>query len=271
MRVRQGVYRLPGVGPTWETTVLAAVLAAGPEAVASHMTAARLWDLFDGSLPAAGGGQIHVTGPKQRRLEGVAVHRRRLDVRERAILRSVPVTSVARTLFDLASFVPADDLGRCTDEALRRKLLNLDELRRLFNLHRGPGRRQLAPIRQVLAERTPDYDPGANQWEQRMDRQWDGLGLPPAKRQYWISAGGTRRRVDRAIPELRLAVEWVGAEFHGQQSRFGRDRIRISDLVLEGWDVIEVTPGWTPERIRRTVLAKVAERQLLFANAPRRW
>src|SRR5438045_232412 len=44
--VRRGVYRLPGVVATWESTVLAAVLAAGPRAVASHFTAAQLWSLF---------------------------------------------------------------------------------------------------------------------------------------------------------------------------------------------------------------------------------
>jgi hypothetical protein len=96
-----------------------------------------------------------------------------------------------------------------------------------------------------------------------MDRLWDELGLPAAQCQYWIRTGGQRYRVDRAIPELLLAVEWVGAEYHAQTGRYRRDRLRISDLALAGWEVIEVTPGWTPHRLRRTVMAKVAERRLL--------
>ena len=46
---------------------------------------------------------------------------------------------------------------------------------------------------------------------------------------------------DRALPDLRLVVEWVGSEFHGQRGRFDRDRRRISDLVQAGWDVIEAS------------------------------
>ncbi len=97
-----------------------------------------------------------------------------------------------------------------------------------------------------------------------MDEIWDQLGLPAARRQYVITTRGGRYRVDRAVVDLRLAVEWVGSEFHGQRGRYSRDRLRISDLVLAGWDVLEVTPNWTPERLRRTVLAKVAERKRLL-------
>ena len=145
-------------------------------------------------------------------------------------------------------------------EALRRGAVDLRELRRIVDLHAGGGRRRLAPVRLVLAERLPGYNPGANDWEKRMDRLWDDLGLPTAERQYSIVAGGVRRRVDRAIPEVRLAVEWVGHGYHGQVGRFSRDRIRISDLVQSGWDVLEVTPGWTPERLRATVLAGGSKR-----------
>src|SRR5580658_6699609 len=74
--VRRGVYGLPGVEPTWERAVLAAILAAGADAVASHTTAARLWDLFDGTPPAGSNDRIHVTAKSDHRLEGVVTHRR---------------------------------------------------------------------------------------------------------------------------------------------------------------------------------------------------
>jgi hypothetical protein len=263
-RVRRGVYLLAGVQPTWDTVILAAVLAAGPDAVASHWTAARIWGLFDNVQPDGAMQAIHVTAAGSHLLDGVQVHRRPLDRRERDRHRAVPVTSVARTLFDLASVMDAQNLGRCTDEALRRGLLDLGELQRLSDLHRGGGRRRLRPLRQVLAERLPGFDPGANDWEQRMDRLWDELGLPAAVRQHRVTANGCHYRVDRAIPELRLAVEWVGNEFHGQRGRFARDRIRISNLVLAGWDVVEVTPEWTTGRLQATVLAKVADRERLL-------
>jgi hypothetical protein len=99
-----------------------------------------------------------------------------------------------------------------------------------------------------------------------MDRLWAELGLPAAHRQLRVGVKGRRYRVDQAIPELGLAVEWVGSEFHGQRARFGRDRTRISDLVPAGWDVVEVTAEWTAWRSRATVSAKVAERRRLFVD-----
>ncbi len=263
-RIRQGVYLLVGVKATWGTIVLAAVLAAGPAAVASHVTAAYLWDLFEGRPPVGVPPAIHLIAPRQRHHNGVVVHRQRLGDRDRASRSGIPVTSTARTLFDLSSMVDSAQLGRCTDDALRRGLLDLEHLRRLFDEFGGSGRRRLSPLREVLAERMPGFDPGANDWERRMDELWDRLGLPAAERQYVIRTKGGRYRIDRAVVDLRLAVEWVGSEFHGQRGRYSRDRVRISDLVQAGWDVLEVTPNWTPQRLRRTVLVKVAERQRLL-------
>ena len=263
-RVRRGIYMLPGVPASWEASVLAAVLAAGPQAVVSHLTAAHLWQLFDGPQPEPVRPCIHITAPWRHHLAGVKLHRRRLDDRERTRYRSIPVTTAARTLFDLATVMDADQLGRCVDEALRRRLLTISELGRLLQQHAGAGRRRLRPLRAVLAKRLPGFDPGANKWEQRMDRQWDQLGLPASRRQYWVNVAGGRCRVDRAVPELKLAVEWVGKAYHSLDGRYARDRMRISDLVQAGWDVVEVTPEWSPNRIYATVMAKVAERRQLF-------
>jgi hypothetical protein len=62
-------------------------------------------------------------------------------------------------------------------------------------------------LQQVLAERVAGFDPGANDWELRMDRLWDALALPAARRQHVIVTEGGRYRVDRAVVDLRLAVE----------------------------------------------------------------
>jgi hypothetical protein len=269
-RVRQGIYVLPGVTMTWEAALLAAVLAAGPDAVASHLSAARLWSLFDGQTPAGVDPRFQVTASGQRRLSGVRLHRARLENRDRSRHHSVPVTAPGRTIFDLATVLDADQLARCADEALRRRLVDLRELRHLFEDHAGPGRRRLWPLEVVLADRVPGFDPGANDWEQRMDRQWEQLGLPPGPRQYWVEVGGRRYCLDRAIPELRLAVEWVGKAYHSLQSRYVRDRMRISDLVQAGWDVVEVTPEWTPQRVYATVMAKVVERRRLLGDGASR-
>jgi very-short-patch-repair endonuclease len=264
VRFRRGVYLMAGRQPTWETAVMAAVLAAGTPTVASHLTAARVWGL-EPDRQAGPPGAIHLTAPSDIRIAGVVAHVRDLPPAHRVRRGAIPVTSVARTLIDLSECFDAERLGRCTDEALRRRMVTLDGLRRLYAVSRGPGRRRLAAIRQVLNERIPGFDPGANDWERAMDDLWDSLELPTAARQHEIRCGNRTYRVDRAIIELRLAVEWVGTEYHGQVGRFRRDRKRISDLALAGWDVIEVTADWTAERVKRTVIAKAAERRRLLA------
>ena len=91
---------------TWPAAVMAAVLAAGPGAVASHWTAARLWRLFDGPIPPrrAVTRHIHVTTLRQRRLSG---RRRRIAGgwtlgRAHHSIGASRSPQVARTLADLA-------------------------------------------------------------------------------------------------------------------------------------------------------------------------
>src|SRR5687768_12281231 len=47
VRVQPQVYLIVGTPPSWEQDLLAAVVAAGPGAVASHRAAAKLWGLVD--------------------------------------------------------------------------------------------------------------------------------------------------------------------------------------------------------------------------------
>jgi predicted transcriptional regulator of viral defense system len=86
---------------------LAAVLASGQLAVLSHQSAAALWDLF------AVVTRIDVTAPRSRGPRaGVSVHRTGdLHPEDRASREGIPVTTVARTLLDLA--------GRCGTSSTR--------------------------------------------------------------------------------------------------------------------------------------------------------
>ena len=113
----------------------------------------------------------------------------------------------------------------------------MGRLHAVVKRHGGGGRRRLAPIQKVLADRIPGYDPGADDWEQRMDCLWDRLGLPPAQRQFRIRAGGHTYRVDRAIVAEKIAVEWDGYDPHGHRSNFDSDsdRRRPSWQPRGGW------------------------------------
>jgi len=259
VRVRRGVFRLCGVTPTWATMAMAAVLAAGDGAVLSHRSAAVLWGLLDHHDEA---GPLEITAPRIVRLTGVTAHRHRLGPGEITRRDAIPVTAAERTLVDLAESVRnPDELGRLCDGMLRRRLVTVGRLHAVALEHAGPGRRQLLPMRVALAERVPGFDPGANAWEQRMDRMWDELGLPRSERQYRIRIGRRSYRVDRAIVDLKIAVEWDGLDPHAYRAQLHDDVRRRAELTAAGWRVLDFTPRSKPDLIARAVLAVVAERR----------
>jgi hypothetical protein len=255
---RHGVYAIAGAPPGWRQTVLGAVLAAGRDAVASHVTAGLLWDLKHCDRTRAT--CIHVTAPRAVRLEGVTGHVRHLNAGECQTRFSIPVTSPQQTILDLAATLTADQLGQCVDDALRRDLIHLERLR-LAVAACGRGRRPIRSLRSVLAERDPGYNPGANDWEKDMDRSWEAWGLPLAIRQYRVVANNKRYRLDRAIPDLRIGIEWNGFETHGTRSGFDYDSDKRADLTAAGWHMLDFTSRSSPSRICRAVWAAVAQRQ----------
>lgn len=257
--VRHGVYRLAGTPITWEQVVLAAALAAGEPSVISHSTAAAVWDLKHSDRHTAG---IHVTADRLVRAEGVTGHRSKLTDRERTIHRSIPVTVPERTIVDLAGVLDDRQLAECVDDGLRRRLIGLRRLRELVEEAGASrhGRRLLAPLHQLLADRDPGYRCGDSDWEQAMDRQWDLLGLPQAIRQFRVTAEGRSYRIDRALPEIKVGVEWDGFDIHGTRSAFDHDCERRADLTAAGWHIIDFTSKSTPDQIVRTILRVVRDR-----------
>jgi predicted transcriptional regulator of viral defense system len=116
--VRPGVFVVAGAPPTWHQAVMAAVLAAGPQAVASHSTAANLWGLPGVERAAT---ELSTSRPDRRRLDGVVAHRTVafLDC-EHTTLERIPLTTVARTIVDLSGRFSVPKLGRMTDHGLRK-------------------------------------------------------------------------------------------------------------------------------------------------------
>lgn len=258
--VRRGVYRTCGAVQSWRMAAAAAVLAAGEGAVLSHRSAGRLWGLLSDRSDA----ELEITAARQRRLAGVSAHRHALAPTETTVVDGIPVTTVERTLLDLAERVDSRRLGEMVDDALRRRLTTTTRLAAVLGRRARPGRRKWRPMRRVLADRGQGYDPGANDWERRMDRLWDRLGLPPALRQHRVRVRGRTYVLDRAIVGLRIGVEWNGRAYHGTRSGFEYDCTRRSDLLQDGWLILDFTPASSPERIEQTVRAACEERERLL-------
>jgi hypothetical protein len=236
-----GVYRMAGAPRTWEGRAMAAVLASGPEAVASHRTAAHLWGLRGFLAP----GRIEITVPRHRRtheLAGVRVHETvAYHLVDAASRRGVCVTGAARTFIDLAAVLD-DDLAllRALDEIRRLGLASWPELWRVFVLHARRGRPGIVRARAVLdkryGRRVPDTE-----FARLFMVMLDDAGLPEPVAEHWVRGDGWRHRVDLAYPPQRIAIELDGREGHLNEVAFEADPMRNNRLLLAGWVVLHFT------------------------------
>lgn len=254
-RVRTGVYAVGGMPPSYARSVLAALLAAGDRAWASHRTAARLWGL---RVPQPE--QIDVlTLPDRRiRLDGVAHHRNQLIVHaDVTIHEAVPITSVARTLVDCLPWLPASAAGRAVDDALRRGLLTvaaLEAAHASVDEGRRTGRRLVRPMRPVLRDRLAGQLPGGSDRELDVLRILRRAGLPLPTQQYRVVVGGRERVLDYAYPVVKLYLEFDGFAEHGVvRSTFDDDRERDAELALAGWLGLRFTSNTRPADLVRRV------------------
>lgn len=125
-RVQHGVYRLVHFPASPHEDLVVAWLAAGPRSVISHDSALALYDLSD-ALPA----EIHLTVPRtaSRRRRGVRLHTGRITTQEITRRYGMPVTTVPRTIADVAAAGMADELvAQAAREAVLSGLASPDEL-----------------------------------------------------------------------------------------------------------------------------------------------
>ncbi len=228
-RIHRGVYAVGRRGLDQRGRWLAAVLACGEGAVLSHLSAAALWGL------ARPRGPTDVTcTPGRARRTGIRAHEGRLHTSERTELSSIPVTTVARTLFDYAEAAPFAQLEKAWEEADRRNLLRFAEIERVCE--RGWGRRALKPIRRLLAEAKAPSE-GRSPLETRFARFREHYRLPPAATNVTV----LDREVDVLWPTARLIVELDSWEHHSHRDAFERDRARDPALLLAGYRTVRVT------------------------------
>jgi len=211
-----------------EARWLGAVLACGHDAVLSHCSAAALWGLLEDRWSF-----VDVTTPRRGRkgTEGIRLHRtRRLDRADVVVVRAIPVTTVERTLVDLADVVPLRVLRRAARQAevLRLPVGSLRE--------KAHGRRG-APSLSALSLHRADVVLTRSQLESRFLRLCRGFGIPRPDRNVGIE--GKER--DFVWRDARLVVEVDGHATHGTRFAFEDDRARDVALVRAGWRVVRFT------------------------------
>jgi len=245
-----------------EGLYMAAVLACGPGAVLSHRSAAVLHELRDWGYTRI---EVTVPGRSGRRHEGVKVHRSTtLTTADVTVVNNIPVTTVARTLLDLAEVVTGRQLERSFDQAEIVETLDLRAIQ--DQLARNPTRRGAKAVRHVLETHYIGSTPTENDFEDAFLALTRRLGLPDPESQFYIDPRDGERpiKVDFAWPGRRIAVETDGRRTHRTQQAFETDRRRDQRLTAAGWKVIRTT--WRQLKYRPHELAPVLLKLLGLAS-----
>jgi very-short-patch-repair endonuclease len=239
-RIYKGVYS-PSPAPllSLKGRYMAAVLACAPDAVLSHRSAAALHD-----LRATSRAQIEVTvaGRTGRNHPGIQVHRSTtLTPADTTTVDGIPVTTIARTMFDLATVLPRRAVERAMDQAEILQALDgralADQLARNHTL----GAARL--VRSILERHRAGTTPTRNDFEERLlavvraadlpDPEVNALVVPPD--------GGRAFSVDFVWRQQRLIIETDGYATHGTRQAFEGDRRRDQLLTLAGWRIVRIT------------------------------
>jgi very-short-patch-repair endonuclease/predicted transcriptional regulator of viral defense system len=247
LRLHRGVYAVGHARLRREGWWLAAVLAVGPAAVLSHRDAAGLHD-----LRPANHTRTDVTTTRQpRAIDGIAVHRTTvLDADDITTISGVPVTTVARTLLDLAGIVPHDHLTNAIKEAERQRTFDLRAIEAVMARMRGRTGRGHSALRQAIEEYA---NLGLSATDSLLEDAFHRLvrdnGLPsPA-----INAYVEGFKIDAVWRSHRVAVELDGWAHHHSRRAFERDRERDATLTENGWRVVRFTYRQLRERPDRVV------------------
>jgi len=215
---------------------MAAVLASGPGAVLSHHSAAALWMLRSNSRE-----RVDVTVPhRSRSSDLIRRHISEVPGDERTTEDGIPVTSVPRTIFDLAATEPADVAQSMLREAEHLELW--DRLSLWDLLDRYPGKRGSRKVRSAL-ERLKGEPPGRRRspLEERFAPFLRRHRLPLPHFNDGITVAGKRYEVDCHWSGTGQIVELDGWGSHKTRSAFREDRTRDRRLRVAGYSVTRIT------------------------------
>ncbi|HUA69555.1 MAG TPA: DUF559 domain-containing protein [Solirubrobacteraceae bacterium] len=228
-RLHTNVYLLGPAPPTPMARARAAAFACGDDAVVSHRSAACLFNLLP-EIP--GDVDVTVAGRNPGERAGVRLHRvttlRRSDV---TTMRGFKITSVARTICDLAATESARDTEHAFQEALYSEIVTVRALERI--LDREPRRRGASIIRSLIK----DPRLTRSERERRLLKLIKEAQLPRPLTNVPLHG----YNADVYWPAQKLVVEFDGWRAHGHRLAFEKNRKRDQILMANGIRVMRVT------------------------------
>ena len=233
---RPGVHGLAHHPDSWERRLWIVYLAAGIDAVVSHLTAAAMH-----RMPGCPRGPLELTipHPQHQRVAGATVHQsRRLPRHHWVILSGRRTTTFARTLVDLAATTTKVRLDECFQHGIVAGHLTLSKMATTFEDLLVPGRRGMLKLGSVLDDRATGPVPAVSVLEARLFEVAGGAGLVPQRQHPLPGHHGVAGCVDGALVDARLILVADGRRWHTRVSDFNRDRARDNQAARAGWDTL---------------------------------
>jgi hypothetical protein len=256
VRLHQGVYAYGHDRLRIEGRWLAAVIACGPGAALSHRGAAQLWELRQSNASL-----IDVTVPSRAgrlKRSGIRIHRSgRLAAEETTTRSGIPVTTVPRTLLDLADVLDRQALRRAVTEAEYTGRFDLPSL--IAVVENNPGRRG----RTILEAAGATRHRTRSALEDRFLRFIEKWGVEEPQSGVWIEG----YEVDFVWTRAGLVVELDGAAAHTTRAAFDADRLRDRRLWRAGLRTMRLTDDSLDAE--EDVLGDLAQAGVSVASRPR--
>jgi hypothetical protein len=244
--VMRGVYAVGWPRLTRERRWMAAVLAGGKGAALSHRSAAALWGIGREEPRVI---DISLTRRTRLRRAGLRVHARpALPGADIVCRNGIPVTTVVRTVVDLASELGPTTVERTINEADKHGLIDPETLRVTLDDYAGEPGIQL--LRRLLDRHTFRLSDSDLEIIFRPIAASAGLPLPLSKQML------NGFEVDFFWPDLGLIVETDGLRYHRTPATQARDASRDRAHVLAGMTPLRFTHyeiKYERPRVRRTL------------------
>ncbi|HKA04028.1 MAG TPA: type IV toxin-antitoxin system AbiEi family antitoxin domain-containing protein [Acidimicrobiales bacterium] len=245
--VHRGVLRHVAFPTSYAQRVRGVLLALGPEAAASHRSAAGLIGVRGLDV-----GLVEVSWPHRspRPLSAVVVHRAP-DLHRRWIRRidGLAVTRAERTLIDLGAVVHPWLLQRCLEEWLVARKVTIARVEQAIAAHGRRGRPGVAVVRRALEQRVLRDVVADSRFEAMLGEVLLGHGLPRPTHHHVVRDGRTVAELDWAYPVAMVALEFDGYGVHLRSlEAFEHDRERQNELEILGWHVLRFTERQVRDR-----------------------
>lgn len=237
-RLFPGVYAVGHPRISADGWRIGAVLACGEGAVLGRFSAAKAWGMlnddgrrFDVVAPGRSGGRI----ADQKLID--LRRTRRLSEDDVTVLRGIPITTVGRTLVDLAGNAGPRLVQKAVHEVEVAGLLDVAAV--LATIDRNPGRRGTRMLRTALG--VSAKDPVNGEFATRFLSLCLNYRLPTPKLGVHVDGGDRLYEVDALFEAERVIVELDGRQVHRTARNFQTDRRRDSVLAARDYQTLRYT------------------------------